>query len=159
MIRLTKQADYGIVLMAHVARGGERWEQFNAKQLAEETQLAAPMVSKILKSLCKSGLLVSTRGAAGGYRLGREAEDISVADVVRALEGPIALTECVDLAESDCGIELSCPVRSNWRRINDAVTHALSQVKISELGCSPCHPAQSIHLEIPEEHHEPALVG
>ena len=156
MIRLTKLADYGIVLLAHVARDYEnRW--FNPKNLADETDIPAPMVTKILKALVRGDLLISHRGVKGGYSLARPTEDITVADVIRALEGPIALTECVEVSDSDCSIELVCPVRSNWQRINDAVTHALEQIKISEMAPPSCCQPGTLQIELPKEHEEPAL--
>ena len=96
MIRITKQTDYGIVLLTHLAAQPER--QLNAPELAAETQLPLPMVSKILKLLVREGLLLSHRGVKGGYSLGRPPAEITMAEIIASLEGPIAITECIDVA-------------------------------------------------------------
>jgi FeS assembly SUF system regulator len=130
MIRITKQTDYGIVLLTHLASQPER--QLNAPELASETQLPLPMVSKILKLLVREGLLLSHRGVKGGYSLGRPPAEITMAEIIAALEGPIAITECVDVS-SDCSHEQLCPVRSNWHRINAAVRGALEEISLAEM--------------------------
>ncbi|HEV2855539.1 MAG TPA: SUF system Fe-S cluster assembly regulator [Thermoanaerobaculia bacterium] len=130
MIRITKQTDYGIVLLTHLAAHPDR--PYNAPELSAEARLPLPMVSKILKLLAKEGLLVSHRGVKGGYSLSRTAAEITMAEIIAALEGPIAITECVSV-ESDCTHEALCPVRSNWRRINDAVRTALVGISLAEM--------------------------
>ena len=130
MIRITKQTDYGIVLLTHLALHPER--QFNAPDLAGETHLPLPMVSKILKLLAREGLLASHRGVKGGYSLAHPAEEISMARIVAALEGPIAITECVGV-DSDCSHEPVCAVRGNWQRINEAVRGALEGITLAEM--------------------------
>jgi FeS assembly SUF system regulator len=130
MIRITKQTDYGIVLLTHMASQPER--QVNAPELAAETQLPLPMVSKILKLLVREGLLLSHRGVKGGYSLARLPGEISMAEIIAALEGPIAITECIDVS-SDCSHEQLCPVRSNWQRINAAVRGALEGITLAEM--------------------------
>jgi len=130
MIRITKQTDYGIVLLTHLAANPER--QYNAPDLAAEAHLPLPMVSKILKLLAREGLLVSHRGVKGGYSLARQPEAINMAEIIAALEGPIALTECIRV-EGDCFHEPLCPVRSNWRRINQAVRTALEGITLAEM--------------------------
>ena len=130
MIRITKQTDYGIVLLTHLAASAER--QYAAPELATETRMPLPMVSKILKLLARDGLLSSHRGVKGGYSLARPAEEISMAEIIAALEGPIAITECVSV-ESDCSHEALCPVRSNWQRINQAVRSALEGISLAEM--------------------------
>jgi FeS assembly SUF system regulator len=130
MIRITKQTDYGIVLLTHLAAHAER--QFNAPDLAAEANLPLPMVSKILKLLAREGVLASHRGVKGGYSLARLPEEISMADVIAALEGPIALTECIQV-QGDCSHEPICRVRSNWQRINAAVREALEGITLAEM--------------------------
>lgn len=130
MIRITKQTDYGIVLLTHLAANPDR--QYAAPELAGEARLPLPMASKILKLLARDGLLASHRGVKGGYSLARPAEEISMAEIIAALEGPIAITECVSV-ESDCTHEALCPVRSNWRRINEAVRAALEGITLAEM--------------------------
>lgn len=131
VIRLSKLADYGIVIMTHMARGPER--QQTATEIAAQAHLPLPMASKILKGLVHAGLLVSHRGAKGGYGLARSTWEISVADVIVALEGPIALTACIEHGPGECDIEALCPARANWRRINDAIREALEGITLMEM--------------------------
>ena len=113
MFRLTKLTDYGIVLLTHFAQHPGREAQ-NARELAAETRLPLPTVGKLLKELTQHGLLVSHRGTHGGYALARGADRISVAEVISALEGPIAITECNNQVDPGlCEHETCCPVRTN----------------------------------------------
>src|SRR5436309_13041284 len=123
MIRMTRLADYGIVLLTHIARHPERLTR-NAPELAAAAHLPLPTVSKILKVLAREGLLVAHRGAKGGFSLARRPEEISVAEIISALEGPIAITECSVHAPGQCELEWLCPVGSNWQRINETVREA-----------------------------------
>ena len=131
MIRITKQSDYGIVLMTTLAAAPQ--ELHNAAALAAETQLPAPTVSKILKLLARGGLLESHRGVKGGYSLARRPEAITVAEVISALEGPIAVTECIEDAPGECVQEPFCAVRGNWQRINLAIREALEAITLAEM--------------------------
>lgn len=131
MIRLTKLADYGVMLMSHIAAAPDALH--SASSLSRAAAVAVPTVSKILKQLARKGLLESHRGASGGYTLAKEPAAISVAEVIAALEGPIAVTECTDESHSDCAVESSCRVRTNWQKINDAVRGALEQITIEEM--------------------------
>jgi FeS assembly SUF system regulator len=131
MLRITKQSDYGIVLMTLFA-GAEAGRVHSTRGLAAGARLPLPTVSKILKALARAGLLQSHRGVKGGYRLARDPSRISVEEIIRALEGPIAITECMDNG-SDCEIEGTCPVRGNWQRINAAVKDALAAIPLSEM--------------------------
>lgn len=131
MIRLSKLADYGIVIMTNMARQPER--QHNASAIAAQSHIPLPMASKILKALARAGLLASHRGAKGGYGLARPAETISVADVITALDGPIAVTACIENSPGECDIELLCPARANWQRINDAIRRALADISMAEM--------------------------
>jgi FeS assembly SUF system regulator len=130
MIRLGRLTDYGIVLMAHLAGAGEG--PHAARDVAAATELPLPAVSKLLKSLARQGLLISSRGTKGGYRLARPAEQITVPQMIAALEGPIALTEC-NLHEGACSQEPRCHVRTPWQRINRAVHEALSRIRLTDL--------------------------
>jgi FeS assembly SUF system regulator len=130
MIRITKQTDYGIVLLTHLASHSDRL--YNAPELAAEAHLPLPMVSKILKLLAREGVLASHRGVKGGYSLARDPEAISMASIIAALEGPIAITECIDVG-SDCSHQPLCKVRSNWERINDALQQALAGITLAEM--------------------------
>lgn len=134
MIRLGRLTDYGIVLMAHLAASGEG--PHNARDLAAETHLPLPAVSKLLKCLAREGLLSSVRGAKGGYALARPAQEITVPEMIEALEGPIALTDCA-LHAGACAQESSCHVRSPWQRINQAVHDALANISLADLARHP----------------------
>jgi FeS assembly SUF system regulator len=131
MLRITKLTDYGIVLLVQLANG-ERQRSQNARTMAEATSLPLPVVSKILKALAQGGLLTSQRGSKGGYALARRPEEINVAEIIDALEGPIALMEC-SVGPGHCEQETSCPVRDPWQRINQAILETLKHVTLREL--------------------------
>jgi FeS assembly SUF system regulator len=131
VIRLSKLADYGIVIATHLARHPER--QQTAPEVAAATSVPQAMTSKILKQLVRGQVLVSHRGARGGYGLASPAGEISVARVIEALDGPIAITSCVDHGSHDCGIINLCPARANWQRINGAIREALDGVTLAEM--------------------------
>jgi FeS assembly SUF system regulator len=131
VIRLSKLADYGIVIMTNLARQPAR--QHNAPEVAAQTHIPLPMASKILKSLARAGLLESHRGVKGGYGLARPAATISVAEVISALDGPIAVTACIEDGPGGCEIEGLCPARANWQRINDAIRTALDGISMAEM--------------------------
>lgn len=131
MIRMTKTADYAIVLLTRMASESDRI--FNAPELAQEAQLPAPTVSKVLKILARDGLLASHRGAKGGYSMKRSPEEISVEEIISAVEGPIGITECIDDTPGECGQEPVCPVRGNWQRINEAIRLALDGITLAEM--------------------------
>jgi FeS assembly SUF system regulator len=134
VIRLSKLADYGIVIATHLARHPDR--QQTAPEVATATSVPAPMTSKILKQLTRGEILVSHRGARGGYGLARPAGAITVAEVIEALDGPIAITSCLESSVSDCGILSMCPARANWQRINFAIREALDGVTLAEMAHS-----------------------
>ena len=131
MLKLGKLTDYGIVLLTYCARAPS--SAHTARELASASKLPYPTVGKILKQLARAEILVSIRGQTGGYRLSRPAEAISVADIIAAIEGPIALTECSNEKDLPCDIEAACPVRTNWRRINHAVQSSLEKLSLAEL--------------------------
>ena len=132
MIRLGKLTDYGLVLMTCIARNHEQ-SLHTARDLAMESRLPLPTVSKLLKELLQSGLLISHRGMRGGYSLAKAPHDISVAEIVAALEGPIALTECSTDISGLCDLERYCPIKSNQRIISQVVRGALEKVMLSDL--------------------------
>lgn len=130
MLRISKLADYGTVLMTYMAKHPE--ELHTAKTIAAHTQISLPMVSKILKLLTQAGLLNSARGAQGGYSMAREPQHINVVEIVAALDGNIALTDCSN-AVSECSLELICTIRNNWRLINQVVYEALKTISLADL--------------------------
>ncbi|RPF71428.1 SUF system Fe-S cluster assembly regulator [Aurantiacibacter spongiae] len=129
-MRLSNLADYAVVTMGAAARhcGGGR---VSAGELAAETGLPAPTVQKIVSKLTAAGLLRSTRGAGGGLQLARPAAAISLADIVEAMEGPIALTACVD--GTDCMLDHDCSVRPHWPQVNAAIRGALADITLNQL--------------------------
>ncbi len=131
-MRLSSMADYAVVTMSAAARhcGGVR---VSAGQLAEETGLPVPTVQKLVSTLTAAGLLRSTRGVGGGLKLARPAAAISLADIVEAVEGPIALTPCVDQGRHDCGLEQTCTVRPHWGLVNQTMRNALAEVPLTRL--------------------------
>ena len=131
MIRLSRLSDYGIVLMAQLA-GRAGGAPSNAREVAAEAHLPLPVVSKVLKALAKRGLLVSHRGAKGGYSLARPPAEITAAEMIAALEGPIGLTECA-AHPGQCVQEANCHVREPWQRINSVVRRALAEVTLADL--------------------------
>ena len=134
MFRLSKLTDYGIVLLAHLAREADAATAtpHNARELAEQTHFPAPAVSKVLKALAREGVLESHRGTKGGFTLARRPEDISVADMIYALEGPVAMTQCA-VGLHLCAHEGSCAVRDPWQVINSVVVDSLSQITLAHL--------------------------
>ncbi len=131
MIRLSRMTDYGVVVMSQINQnpGGVT----TAPDLAQATGLPAPTVSKLLKQLAKSGLLDSHRGVHGGYALSRALEDITAMEIIEALDGPVALTDCVEGAEDACNVESLCPMRGGWDKVNTAIRRALQEVTLAEL--------------------------
>ncbi len=133
--------DYGVVIMSEMARIDGR--VMNAPDLSLHTGLKVPTVAKILRALAKSELLTSMRGAHGGYRLDRRPQDISIAEIVRVLEGPVAVTSCVDDSHDDCSVQTCCPMRGGWEKINRALNAALEEVTLADM----CE--QSLHYITP----------
>ena len=129
-------ADYAVVTMSAAARhcGGTRT---SATALAEETGLPLPTVQKLVSLLSKAALLRSVRGAGGGIQLARPAAAISLADIVEAVEGPIALTSCVDTGRHDCALEGNCSVQPHWGVVNNALRGALEDIKLTRLARMP----------------------
>jgi len=132
-MRLSSLADYAVVMMAAAARHCGASCRLNATLLAEETGLPLPTVQKLVSRLSAAGLIESARGTGGGFRLARPPAAISIADIVEAIEGPIAMTTCVDAGRHDCAVEGSCQVKPHWNTINGAVKGALAGVSLSQL--------------------------
>lgn len=145
-MRLSSLADYAVVMMGAAARhcGGAR---VNAASLAEETGIPVPTAQKLVSLLTRAGLLKSLRGAGGGIKLARPAAAISLADIVEAVEGPIAMTACVETGKHDCALEGSCSVQPHWSVVNDAVRGALGSVTLASLA-EPPRPAIRPAMEI-----------
>ena len=131
MFRLNRLTDYGVVVMTQMAQG--RPEVVTATQLAASLGLPTPTVAKLLTALTRGGLVISQRGASGGYRLSRAPAEISVAAIIQALEGPIALTACVHGSDEQCEVEALCPMSGNWNRVNEAIRGALEGVSLADM--------------------------
>lgn len=132
-MRLSSLADYAVVMMAAAARHCGASGRLNATVLAEETGLPLPTVQKLVSRLSSAGLIESARGTGGGFRLARPPAAITLADIVEAVEGPIALTACVDNGKHDCCVEQSCRVKPHWNVVNGAVRGALAGVSLASL--------------------------
>ncbi len=131
MIRLTNLADYGVVLMCHMACAPNGL--YSAVYLSKETGIPVPTVSKIMGALSKAGLLISHRGFKGGFRLQRAPKDISVANIIEAVDGPIALTNCIEHAPGDCCYESICSMKPHWQVINTVIRKGLDSITLDEI--------------------------
>ena len=138
MIRLARMTDYGILLLTCFAREPERALR-SARELAAEARLPLPTVSKILKELARHRLLEAHRGVKGGFTLSRRPDAINVAEIIRALEGEVAITECSSHT-GNCNLERSCIVKSNWKKINVIVLEALRGITLADMA-RPLRPA------------------
>ena len=130
-MKINKLTDYSIVILTNLVIKNEN-AIHTAKELSEFSEIPLPTVTRILKMLSSEGLLESHRGAQGGYALSKSPTDISVAEVIEAMEGPIVLTEC---ASDDCGCEFepSCAVGKPWQKINRAVNNVLQNISLSDM--------------------------
>ncbi|MCC7394718.1 MAG: Rrf2 family transcriptional regulator [Sphingomonadaceae bacterium] len=131
-MRLSNLADYAIVLMGAAARqcGGTR---LTAARLAEVAHVPEATAHKLVQRLVRSGLLRAVRGPGGGIKLARPAAAISLADIIEAIEGPIAMTNCIDDGTCACGIKSNCAVRPHWQAVNGAVRGALAAVTLANM--------------------------
>jgi FeS assembly SUF system regulator len=123
-------SDYAMVALTQMARAPGIYA---SATLAQKIGVPEPTIAKLLKALARGGILSSQRGTFGGYFLARPATDISVADIVAALEGPVALTDCVGGHSGDCSVENLCSVRGSWDKINTAIEAALASVSLAEM--------------------------
>ncbi|MGH8787233.1 MAG: SUF system Fe-S cluster assembly regulator [Cupriavidus necator] len=137
MLRLSKLTDYGTVIMTHLARNPGRI--YSAAEVAAAIGVAVPTASKILKTLARHNLLQSLRGANGGYLLARSPEQISIAQVIDAMEGPAGMTEC-SVAAGLCAQEGLCAIRANWQSINRVIFSALNGVTLADMAQPVLHP-------------------
>lgn len=134
MVRISKLTDYAVVIMTHIADCAIQNSAsiLQAREIAEHTHLSLTTVSKLLKVLTKHKFLASLRGTNGGYQLAVLPEKISIVDLIQALEGPLAITEC-NLGHAHCSSETQCAIRTPWLHINQIITQALAAVKLSDL--------------------------
>lgn len=149
MLRISKLTDYATVIMSYLAREPEA--VFSATHIAKKVHLGLPTVSKILKILSETHLVTSFRGTGGGYCLGRSAKKITVAEVVMAVEGHVALTECCHEALNHCALDSLCSVKENWKVINQMILSSLSKITLQDmLGSLKTHsaPFRGIAIEV-----------
>lgn len=157
MLRLSKLTDYAVVVLvrlSHASAGGEAVQ--TSPGIAASIGIPEPTVAKVLKALAGSGLVASQRGARGGYRLMRPLAAIPVSDVIAAIDGPIALTACVDGAATACETSSLCPVAGRWDAVNTAIQEALAAISLADMKESAIprafrlpHPAQAHPSQIP----------
>jgi len=143
MLRVSRLTDYATVVLSRMAREPET--VYTAADLAEQTHLTRPTVSKLLKQFVRGGLLTSYRGAHGGYVLARAPERISAAEIIDTVEGPMAMTEC-SLDDRHCELEDVCNVGHHWQRINEAIRSALQEVTLADLAAPKTVPLQRMDL-------------
>lgn len=133
MLRLSKLSDYAVVVLVRLSR--EDGCQ-TSPCLAAMTGLPEPTVAKVLKHLTSGGLVTSQRGARGGYRLSRTLAEIAIADVVAAIDGPIAIAACTEGGNGRCEVESQCSVRGRWDPVNTAVLDALSRITLADMAAA-----------------------
>jgi FeS assembly SUF system regulator len=131
-MRLSSLADYAVVMMSAAARHG-CGARLSATLLSEETGVPLPTAQKVMQSLARAKLLSSLRGTGGGFKLTRPAAAISLADIIEAIEGPIAMTACVDSGKHDCVLEGTCQTQPHWGAVNGVVRGALAAVPLTQL--------------------------
>jgi len=143
MLRLSKLTDYATVIMSSLAR--EPITVSSAADLSARVKLEIPTVSKVLKALSKAGLVNSFRGVHGGYLLARAPAQITILDIIEALEGKTGLTECA-VHDGLCTQEAVCAIRNNWRKINRAVTSALEAITLVDMLCPLPYDAYALRM-------------
>lgn len=131
MLRLSKMTDYAVVVLTTLAHADSTLH--TATSLADRTGLPMPTVQKLLKLLTRGELLQSHRGSLGGYSLSRSADRINVVHIIEAIEGPIALTDCVDGGSGGCGVQSLCSRKGHWEKVNGAVRRALEDVTLADM--------------------------
>lgn len=139
MIRLSRLTDYAIVIVAELARTPGQLQA--AAGLSLKTKIPEPTVAKVLKILARGGVLESARGVNGGYVVARALNDISIGEVIEAMNGPLSLTACVEGEESECEIASTCLLRGRWDPVNAAIHHAFTSIKLSDMikpACGSC---------------------
>lgn len=147
MLRLSKLTDYAVVVLVRLA--GSPGVQ-TSPGIAAATGIPEPTVAKVLKALAAAGLVASQRGARGGYRPNRPLAAIPVADVIAAMDGPIALVACVDGSPTECESQALCPIRGRWDPVNDAIHRALTAITLADMQ----HAGVPAAFRVPA--HEPA---
>jgi FeS assembly SUF system regulator len=133
MLRLSKLTDYAVVVLMRLGTCACAGDVQTSPNIATATGVPEPTVAKVLKLLASANLVASQRGARGGYRLERKLAAISIADVIVAIDGPIALTACVDAATAPCEVRGLCAVRGRWELVNEAIEQALTAITLADM--------------------------
>jgi len=141
MLRLSKLTDYAVVVLTRLCECSRFEAVQTTPRIAEATGVPEPTVAKVLKALTAANLVASQRGARGGYRPTRGLGEITIADVIAAIDGPIALTACVEGAPGSCDVEGRCAVRGRWDLVNGAIHRALSQITLADMREASLPPA------------------
>ena len=131
MLRLSRMTDYAVVVLSQMA--DRQGAVMTAVDISEKTALPQPTVAKVLKSLARNHVVESRRGTQGGYVLDRPADAVTVAEIITAIDGPVALTACVEEADGQCAVESLCPMRGRWDKLNSAVQSAFETVSLAEI--------------------------
>lgn len=134
MLKLTKKTDYGLISLKHLAVNRGKGSA-SAKELAETYRIPVPMLAKVLQKLVREGFLVSEQGTNGGYRLARDPATMTALEVIRAIDGPIILTNCFT-AHGDCDLTKQCTVRAPLRRVHEEILKLLDSITISDLSAA-----------------------
>lgn len=136
MIRISKLADYAVVILAAMA---QEPAVLSATALAAATGLSETTVAKVLKTLSGRHLLNATRGAAGGYELARAADQITMRDIIEAMDGPIGIVDCAEETRSECQLTDSCKMKSNWSLVNDTIRASLAHITLADMMAVRCN--------------------
>ncbi len=131
MLRLTKKADYGLMALKYLAEHADRGAQ-SAKDIADAYQIPPQLLAKILQTLTRAGMLISTAGTNGGYALARSGQDISAFEVIRAIDGPLFITSCITI-HGTCDLHGTCTIKEPLRKVNDSLKDLLSAIRIADL--------------------------
>lgn len=142
MLKLTKKADYGLIAVTHLAIN-QHSESVSAKEIADAYGIPLPLLSKVLQTLARRGLLGSVHGTNGGYRLARDASTISALEVIRAIDGPVVLTSC-RTGHGNCYQSKKCTVREPLRKVHQGIVRLLAGIKISDMSDAECRPLVTV---------------
>jgi FeS assembly SUF system regulator len=156
MLRLSKLTDYAVVVLLRLSTTPDTCDGMQTSPgIATATGVPEPTVAKVLKALSAANLVLSHRGARGGYRLLRPLDDIAIADVITAIDGPIALTACVEGAASPCEVQRICAAKGRWDLVNDAIREALGRITLADMRDASIPPAFRFDPALPAHPHIP----
>ena len=150
MIRLSRMTDYAVALLTQMV--SEAKSIWAASDLADRTGLPLPTVAKILKRLTKAGIITARRGSLGGYSLSLAARSLSIATVIEAMDGPIAITDCASGGDHSCNIESICPMNNGWNMVNHAIRQALEEVSLADMAFSSAPSTARMSNALPSLH-------